>query len=225
MAVAGANGPSRGGAHGSVWIGVLGPFEVRVDGAMVNLPRGALRQLLALLTYEPGRVVRDNVLIDRLWGEFPPKSVLFSLRNLVARLRSILGAESVERTADGYRLNTAVVTTDLQEFSALVEEAVALARQDVSTAVGYLDQALALVRGRAFVDGVEDHEALVVTMRVEEQICAAEEQRGALRLVLGRVGSDLARFHDAVEQQALGGSAPVTRWTPDVTLLEGQRAT
>lgn len=203
MAVAGANRPSGGGGSDPVWIGVLGSLDVRVGGTPVAMPRGSIRTLLSVLVLESGRTLRDDALIALLWGEQPPKSVLFSLRNLVARLRVLLGAHTVLRDADGYRLNSAVATTDITEFTALAAEASAEGRNDAAQAAALLDSALALVRGAAFVDLIDVHETRASVARVEEHIVAAEEHWGTMRLTAGNAGPDLARFQNFVERHPL----------------------
>ena len=57
-----------------LWMGLLGPFEVHLDGALVG-PGGARRRgLLALLAAEPNIVHPVASIIDRFWGEAPPSS-------------------------------------------------------------------------------------------------------------------------------------------------------
>ncbi len=85
-------------------IRVLGPVVVdnSPSGEPLN-PR--LRRLLARLAVRRGETVPETALIDALWdeGELPANPTR-SLQTYVSRLRSQLGAGSIERVAAGYRL-------------------------------------------------------------------------------------------------------------------------
>src|SRR5438128_12446317 len=72
---------------------LLGPIEVLSDGTPLELGGQKQRAVLALLLLEAGRVVATDQLIDRLWGENPPRTAATSLQNLVSQLRKVVGAE------------------------------------------------------------------------------------------------------------------------------------
>jgi DNA-binding SARP family transcriptional activator len=83
-----------------VQIGVLGPFEVRMDdGAFAEVPGARLRGLLVALALEPGRVVPNATLVDWIWGERPPSDAANALQRLVSRLRKALPEGLVEGQA------------------------------------------------------------------------------------------------------------------------------
>ncbi|QIS12015.1 hypothetical protein F5544_20760 [Nocardia arthritidis] len=89
-----------------VWVGVLGPVEVR-DAAGVPVPIGGVRvrMLVARLALAAGRPVPVEVLIDALWGEDVPADAGGALQALVSRLRRALrGVGAVDLVAGGYRL-------------------------------------------------------------------------------------------------------------------------
>ena len=48
---------------------ILGSFEVLDDGAVVRIPAGRERALLALLLVNRGRVVSADAIVHALWGE------------------------------------------------------------------------------------------------------------------------------------------------------------
>ena len=74
---------------------LLGPLEVRRGGRIVELPRPKQRALLALLLLDANRVVPTEAVIDAVWGESPPVTVMAALHSLVSQLRKILGAGMV----------------------------------------------------------------------------------------------------------------------------------
>ena len=89
-----------------MWVGVLGPVEVR-DGPRAVPVRGALRTslLAALLCRAPGVVFRRDLLLRELWGSSWATSA-HSLEVHVASLRSKSGAPELIETVRGvgYRL-------------------------------------------------------------------------------------------------------------------------
>ncbi|WP_086665611.1 BTAD domain-containing putative transcriptional regulator [Lentzea kentuckyensis] len=95
-------------------VNVLGPLQVLVEGAPVEVRGKRLRWLLIRLAMEPGRVVAADRLIADLWADEPPVDGPASLQSLVSRLRRTLGASVVSSHALGYRLEA---STDVEEFS------------------------------------------------------------------------------------------------------------
>ncbi len=56
-----------------------------------------------------------------MWGEHPPRTALKSLRNLVVLLRRHLGAETIETSADGYRLALPAEVVDVTRLQRALE--------------------------------------------------------------------------------------------------------
>jgi hypothetical protein len=56
-----------------VEFGVLGPVGVWVDGQPADAGHARQRAVLAVLLLEAGRAVPLEVLVDRVWGEDPPR--------------------------------------------------------------------------------------------------------------------------------------------------------
>src|SRR5712691_5918800 len=102
---------------------ILGPIEVRTEEGELKLGGRQQRALLALLLLEANHVVATELLVDRLWGERPPKTSMASLQNTVAQLRRLLGAGVIERRAPGYLLRIAPEQLDLFRFERLVQRA------------------------------------------------------------------------------------------------------
>src|SRR5439155_23334607 len=134
---------------------VLGPVEVRIDGTAVPLGGPKQRALLALLLLDANEVVSRDHLVDALWGERAPASAQRSLDSYVSRLRSLLGADRVERRPPGYRLRVEPEELDLDTFEALLEQGRAAAG-DPAAARGLLTAALALWRGHGLGDLQEE---------------------------------------------------------------------
>ena len=111
------------------------------------------RALLALLLLRANEVVSRGRLIDALWGERAPASAERSLDSYVSRLRTVLGAERIERRAPGYRLRVDAEELDFGRFEVLLERGqAAVAAGDAGEGAELLRAALALWRGRALAD-------------------------------------------------------------------------
>ncbi len=124
-------------------IRLLGPFEVLVGGRPANVTGGKRHGLLALLALRCGRVVGVDALIEALWGEDLPAAPRNALQHHVARLRAVLGAESIVASPDGYGLKHASV--DALRFEELLGEARSALREgDASTAADSVALARAL---------------------------------------------------------------------------------
>jgi DNA-binding SARP family transcriptional activator/tetratricopeptide (TPR) repeat protein len=149
---------------------VLGPLEVLLDGAVVPVPAGRSRTLLATLLLRPNRIVSVDELVDRLWdGEPPtPDRAHKTLQMVVMRLRQALGeADCVRTSTGGYRAEVDPETLDLTRFRRLA-------------AAGDLAAALRLWRGPMLVDvrsnALHQHDVPPVT---EEWLRALELRIGA----------------------------------------------
>jgi DNA-binding SARP family transcriptional activator/class 3 adenylate cyclase len=162
---------------------LLGPLEVFRDGGTLDPGGPRQRAVLALLLLDADRVVPTERLVDRLWGEHPPRTAVPSLQNAIAHLRKLLGAERIETRPRGYRIRCEPNELDL----ARVEQLLAAAReQDAATRAATLREALALWRGPALADFAYDDFAQSAITRLEELRLAALEDRLDADLELGR---------------------------------------
>ncbi|SER02281.1 DNA-binding transcriptional activator of the SARP family [Actinokineospora terrae] len=159
---------------------VLGPVEVLVDGVVVGVGAGKLRALVGALAVRAGEAVSTEELVGWLWGDHAPGNPRHTVQIYVMRLRRVLGAESIETTADGYRLMAAV---DLTRFERLLERA---RTAEPAQEADLLRAAEALWRGEPLVD--VDIEAVRerVVPRLWELRLAAVERRVELDLAAGR---------------------------------------
>ena len=156
---------------------ILGPIEVHGDGGEIKLGGQQQRSLLALLLLNRNRVVATEILIDKLWGERPPRTATTSLQNGISQLRRLLGAEILETRSPGYVLHVAPDQLDLDRFERLRERA---RTEKPSDRAQTLREALDLWRGEPFADlayepGVEDAIRHLTELRLE----TIEERIGA----------------------------------------------
>ena len=109
-------------------VAVLGPVEVRRDGALVPLPSGKPTEVLARLAVDAGTPVRADRLIDDLWAD----AVLTgrnTLQSKVSQLRRALGDPGVIISgAGGYTLDIEAGRVDAQRAVMLAATTSALRR-------------------------------------------------------------------------------------------------
>lgn len=191
---------------------LLGPVEVDRDGAPVDLGGPQQRAVLAHLALDVGRVVPVERLVDRLWGEDPPRTPLGTLQSYVSRLRRALepdrraGAspQVLVSEAPGYVLRVAPEQVDVHRFRALVDEARRHgAAGDHAAALATLDAALSLWRGPALAGVGPEDEVRTVVVRLDEEHAAAVEDRFDALLALGRHDEAVPLLQAAVDERPL----------------------
>ncbi len=167
---------------------VLGPLELRRDGARLNVPTTMLRRLLALLLARAGTPVPIDVIVDALWPVGPPPSARRTVAVYISRLRSVLGDDDRVLTAAGaYALDPRAEELDSSEFMQLVAVAsTAAARGDVVGAGQAFRDGLALWRGAAF-EGMHDMPLIAAAAdRLEQLRLMSFEQWVDSELASGR---------------------------------------
>jgi predicted ATPase/DNA-binding SARP family transcriptional activator len=165
---------------------ILGPLEVRVDGAPVRLGGAKQRAVLAALLLEPNEVVSSEVLIDRVWGEEPPDRAANTLQVYVSQLRKLLPERALVTQAPGYRLTVAPDRLDAARFDELVARGRAeLAAGRPAEAAASLREALALWRGAPLADVGYEPFTQNEIRRLEELRVAAVEDRLDAELAAG----------------------------------------
>ena len=168
---------------------LLGPFEVSTQKAMLPVPRGRARALLALLLLNPNAVVSGDQIVDGVWGDHPPATVRTQVHVRVSLLRRFLhgvGGVSIDTHPAGYRLTIDPARIDLATFLHLTRAGGrALADNRPDEAAQALHRALGLWRGAA-LGGVRAPFASTVVVQLEEQWLMALANRVDADLELGR---------------------------------------
>ena len=168
--------------------GLLGPVEVWVDDQPADAGHARQRAVLAVLLLEAGRAVPLEALVDRVWGEDPPRSVRNVVYGHVGRLRALIaGARdpqvTLSRRPSGYLLEAAPGRVDVYRFRGLVVEA-ATAAGDDERAGAALAAAVALWRGTALA-GLDSPWLDGQRARLELERAAAVLDLGDIRLRRG----------------------------------------
>ncbi|MDG2112303.1 MAG: BTAD domain-containing putative transcriptional regulator, partial [Actinomycetota bacterium] len=169
-----------------VAIDVLGPVQVRVDGATVEVAARKQRVVLALLAVHGDAGVATDRLIEEVWEADPPEGGRATLQAYISTLRRLLPRDAVETTASGYRLAPGC-SVDLHRFRAAVS-------------TGKDEQALVLWRGE-FAEDLRPHsvlDAYGVTM-AEEQL--THELEVLARLVDSAPTASVGRLYELMEAQ------------------------
>lgn len=168
-----------------VTVALLGPLEVRLDGAPVAV-RGPVRQaVLARLAVDAGRPVPADVLAEDVWDGRPPGGWRATLQSHLSHLRKDLGAADVVRTTpSGYLLDVAPTAVDAARFARDVARARELT--DPAARSDRLAAALAVWRGDALAGLHAAAWARNEAARLHEARLAAVEERVAADLLLGR---------------------------------------
>jgi DNA-binding SARP family transcriptional activator len=179
---------------------ILGPFEVlAADGEPLQLGGQRQRAVLVSLLLRANEVVSTDVLVDRLWGENPPRTARTSLQNSISALRQLLGPNVLATRPPGYRLTVDPESIDLKQFERLVASARTLEPEERAE---QLRAALALWRGEPLPEFRFEQFAAEEVMRLEELYLATLQDR---------IEADLAcaRFSEVVpELQALVAQHP-----------------
>ena len=88
----------------AVELGVLGPLQVRQDGAPVAIPGAKPRAILTMLGLHSGSVVSADTLVELLWGDDPPRTAAKALQTHISSLRRTLGDGFVLTEGAGWTL-------------------------------------------------------------------------------------------------------------------------
>ncbi|WP_329110261.1 tetratricopeptide repeat protein [Micromonospora sp. NBC_01699] len=130
--------------------GLLGDVGAEVDGTPVAIGHVRQQCVLVALLVDAGKPVSVDQLIDRVWGDDPPRLARHTLYSYLSRLRRSLAEVDVRlvRQPSGYLLAIAPTTVDLHRFRHLLAQA--RAADDDGQALILFERAIALWRGDAF---------------------------------------------------------------------------
>ena len=155
---------SRGG---SLWLAVLGPLAAWRDGLSLSLGPPQQAAVLGLLAVQPGELVRQETIIEALWGQRPPGTAADLVQAHVSRLGRVLDPAGRDRLLEqgtaGYRLRAGAGELDVAAFGELAGRAAAAAAAgEGAAAYGLYARALELWRGEPAADAevLRDHPAV-----------------------------------------------------------------
>lgn len=181
-------------AGGPMQLSILGPMQAFRNGDQVTPSARKVRHLLAVLLARSGSVVPVEVLIDELWGERPPRTVVQALRVYVSHLRQLVapsqggcGSPVLVTQTPGYRLELNGAVLDATVFRELCDRAWREQKEgELQRALELYTRALDLWRGAALAD--VDCGPLLGAMAtwLEETRSVAVERRIDVELDLGR---------------------------------------
>jgi DNA-binding SARP family transcriptional activator len=149
------------GVSAGLWLSVLGPLEAWGDGAPLSLGPPIRRAVLALLLMDPGVLVRQDTIVDELWGDSPPRTAVGLVQAHVSRIRRLLGPHArsagdegvIDSVRGAYRLSLSARQVDLLAFRDLAARAAAARESgDDVTAVECYEHAVGMWRGKPFAD-------------------------------------------------------------------------
>jgi DNA-binding SARP family transcriptional activator len=195
---------------------LLGTLDAGERGS-ASLGGRKQRTLFAYLLLHRNEAIPRDVLIDALWPEDPPATAAHALDVYVSRLRKSLGGDGLFETRGGsVRLNVSDEAVDAACFERLVE--VARRAEVPADRLAALEQALALWRGRALADLLDEPALRPERERLEEERLGAEEERFEVMLALGRHGEAIGAL------QALASAHPLRERPRRLLMLALYRA-
>ena len=164
---------------------ILGPMEVAAgDGALVRLPSGRARIVLAMLCMEAGGEVSGDRLIDLAWNGKPPATSGTQLHGLISSLRRAFGpGRTRSMPADGYGLGADVDLARMRELIALARDGLEGGNLDAAAAI--LGEALGLWRGHAFT-GLDCGDLATSADLIEQEYVSAVEDYAETELRRGK---------------------------------------
>ncbi|MFC6083558.1 BTAD domain-containing putative transcriptional regulator [Sphaerisporangium aureirubrum] len=184
---------------------VLGPVEVRRDGARLVVPSGKTTEVLVRLALDAGVLVRAERLIEDLWSDQAGGVARNTLQSKVSKLRRVLGDPGlVTGGGAGYTLAVDPGRVDALEVLRLAESAASLRHAgDPAAAVRACATALAMFRGE-LLPGAGDGAWLAPhRARLEEARLRLTEDHLAARCDLGAAGELIGELEGLVEAHPL----------------------
>ncbi|GAA2666436.1 BTAD domain-containing putative transcriptional regulator [Actinoplanes palleronii] len=186
---------------------LLGPVEVRThdDSVLTGEPR--CLAVLAALAVDAGRVVPVATLIDRVWGEDPPRQAAKTLGTYITRIRRMLEqafsdpSVTVVNHSGGYRLTTRSDQVDLFRFRDLVVQARALSCTP-QTRVALLRQSVVLHRGNPLT-GVNGAWATSTREHLTGELLTARAEWAEAEVAVGNATAVLAPLTTLVDTNPL----------------------
>ena len=184
----------------SVELGVLGPLQVRQDGAPVAIPGAKPRAILTMLGLHNGSVVPADTLIKLLWGDYPPRTAAKALQTHISSLRRTLGDGVVVTEGGGWTLDGPEVDAARYKVAAKAGRDAAAAG-DITQAAARFEEALTLWRG--IPELPDGQRGLSEKTRWIESHAALVEDRADALLATGRAAEVIGDLEAAVAEAPL----------------------
>ncbi|OBI40150.1 hypothetical protein A5707_10730 [Mycobacterium kyorinense] len=181
-------------------LGVLGPLQVRQDGAPVPIPGAKPRAILTMLGLHGGSVVPAETLIELLWGDDPPRTAAKALQTHISSLRRTLGDGFVLTEGTGWTLSTTEIDASRYKL-ATKRGRDAAAAGDNTQAVARFEEALTLWRG--IPELPDSHRGVSEKTRWIESHAALVEDRADALLATGRAAEIVGELEAAVADAPL----------------------
>src|SRR5246127_3778266 len=183
-----------------VELGVLGPLQVRQDGAPVTIPGAKPRAILTMLGLHGGSVVSVDALVQLLWGDDPPRTAGKALQTHISALRRALGDGFVQTQGSGWTANATEIDASRYKVAAKMGRDAAAAG-DTSQAVAHFEEGLRLWRG---VPELPDTQrgASEKTRWIEGHAALVEDRADAL-LATGRAAEIIGELEAAAAEAPL----------------------
>ncbi|GAB2651604.1 BTAD domain-containing putative transcriptional regulator [Saccharopolyspora gloriosae] len=188
---------------------VLGPLEVRYDGAPLQLGSASVRGAFACLLMEPNQLVSIDRLIDTLWGDEPPATARTIVHGYISRIRRLLhghgdadaaGRPEILTRSPGYLLRIDPERVDAHRARTLINEAHG---KDPAARAALLTEALQLWRGPVLSGIVAERLHQMVGPNLDELRLLALEERIAAELELGKHHRLVVELATLVDQHPL----------------------
>jgi DNA-binding SARP family transcriptional activator len=194
----------------AVEVGVLGPLEVRVAGAVVPIAGPKQRAVLGMLALHANHVVSVASLVEAVWGDPAPDRAEHTLQQHVSSVRKLLEPSGATPPGDavlvtrppGYLLRADSIDADAFERAATHGYEATKARRPTD-AVAAFDAALALWRGPALSDARDTPKLNSAAVRLDEQRLAVVEARFEARLECGEARESVAEIEHLVDEHPL----------------------
>jgi DNA-binding SARP family transcriptional activator len=187
---------------------LLGPLEVMTSSGPLPIRAKRLRALLAILLLNAGQVVSIDRIVDGIWPEQPPRSVVENIRTYVSQLRSLLHRASDRRRLEshpgGYRLVADLEELDLLRFTSLAAHGRhALQVGDYASATVLLGEAMELWRGAPLPELDLGPAIRAKTVALEEQRWRVQIDWINARLALGEHAELAATLRELIGERPL----------------------
>lgn len=200
--------PCRREALVKLLVGLLGPVELRAGERYSALGSAKERLALAALSWDIGKAVSTDTLVNRIWDDDLPARPRDSLYTYMSRLRRSLhelggqGAPVLSGRAQTYVLEAAPETVDLRRYTVLTDRARTLQEDGRShEALALLEEAGGLWRGEPLA-GLPGTWAAQVRAVIGDRHLEAVLLHAEAALRLGRYAEAVAGLSPLAERHA-----------------------